>query len=247
MLGPSRRLAGLAMAGVLVLAVGARADIVELANGVRVEGTVTEATAAGLRIKIRDREVWIPQARVRAIIFESAAPVVAPPAAPSSAPAVTDVAPPSRIVPTEVATALSALDRLQAETGQRLPAGEYVAHVERARQDVERALGGVTEQQDVRQALDAALHYHAVAAHAEAVYASRGELASIRLDPTLRDCRPLGEVIARDTGQLRLDPESPGVVGLLVATEGGPALRECAGAKIAEAEALARGPLPPRR
>ena len=171
-----------ALLAMLALVAGpgaARADVIELANGTRVEGTIIEARGSGIVIKVRDRDVWIRQDRVRSLTFASTAP--APPLTPSVAP------PPSspralRPVPPEIAAALSALDRRQAVTARGLTPADYAA----------------------------------------------------RVDETL------GEFIARDAAELTLNPASPTVISLLIATEGGPLLRECASEKIAEA-AVARG------
>jgi hypothetical protein len=56
------------------------------------------------------------------------------------------------------------------------------------------------------------------------------------------ECRPLTEVIAREAGRVRLDPADPAVVGLFTVAEGAPALRTCAGERLAEAERQARTP-----
>ena len=170
-----------ALLAMLALVAGpgaARADVIELANGTRVEGTIIEARGSGIVIKVRDRDVWIRQDRVRSLTFASTAP--APPLTPSVAP------PPSspralRPVPPEIAAALSALDRRQAVTARGLTPADYAA----------------------------------------------------RVDETL------DEFIPRDAAELTLNPASPTVISLLIATEGGPLLRECAGEKIAEA-AVAR-------
>lgn len=245
---------GLVMLGLAALSGRACADTIELMNGVRVEGVVIETRGGGIVVRVQDRNVWIPQDRVRSITFAGAAPAPAPEPAPVAAPtpepaptapppASAPTAPrPPRPIPPEIAAAISAMDRLQAATGKALPPADYGTRIEATRQEVERALGGIPDEEAVRRALAVALQYHALAAQAASVYAARGDLTSIPVEPLLTDCRPLGEFIARDAAQLKLNPASPAVAGLLVATEGGPLLRECAGEKIAEAESLARAP-----
>jgi hypothetical protein len=244
----------LAMLGLVTMSGRASADIIELMNGVRVEGAVIETRGGGVVVRVRDRDVWIPQDRVRSITFGGAAPAPAPepspavpptaeptPSAPPPTPAPSAPRPPRPVSP-EIAAALSAMDRLQAATGKTLPPADYATRIEATRQEVERALGGTADEEAVRGALAAALQYHAIAAQAASVYAARGDFASIPIEPLMTDCRPLGEFIARDAAQLKLNPASPAVAGLLIATEGGPLLRECAGERIAEAESLARAP-----
>jgi hypothetical protein len=94
----------------------------------------------------------------------------------------------------------------------------------------------------VRRAVDAALHYHVFAAQAAAVYDERGDLAAIGREAVATDCEPLRVLIARNAARLGMNGKDAGLVGLFAATEGGPALRECASEKIAEAEARARAP-----
>lgn len=111
--------------------------------------------------------------------------------------------------------------------------------------DATRALGipgEGAERSEVRDAIDAAVRYHAFAARAGFVYEGQGDLAAIGRDPVVGECRPLTELIVRDAKDLGLNPADPAVAGLVTATEGAPALRACAGEQIAEAERRARAP-----
>jgi hypothetical protein len=135
---------------------------------------------------------------------------------------------------------LAALGRLQEATDTGLSPADYTARVEEARREVEPALGDVSDRTELREALGAAVRFHALAALAGTVYAERGDLAAIGRNPVIASCRPLTELVARDAEELRLDPSNPAVVGLLTATEGAPALRTCAGEQIVEAERHAR-------
>jgi hypothetical protein len=243
---------GFAIACVLAAPLAARADVIELMNGVRVVGTVTEATARDIVIKVGESSVRIRQDRVRSITFDdarsagaekpdAATPDAATPnaAKPEVVVSSTPVRAPQPLSP-PIAAALAALDRLQAVTARSLIPAEYAGRVDEVRRTVEEALAQEPDRGDVRAAIVTALRYHEVAALAGATYDERGDLAAIGREPLVAECRPLRELIAQDAARLRLNPDDPTVIGLFVATEGAPSLRTCAGDKIAEAEGLAR-------
>jgi hypothetical protein len=259
--------AGFAIACVLAAPLAARADVIELMNGVRVVGTVTEATARDIVIKVGESSVRIRQDRVRSITFDdarsadaekpdaatpdAAKPDAAKPDAAKPDAAKPDAAKPEVVVSSTpvrapqplsppIAKALAALDRLQAVTARSLIPAEYAGRVDEVRRTVEEALAQEPDRGDVRAAMVTALRYHEVAALAGATYEERGDLAAIGREPLVAECRPLRELIAQDAARLRLNPDDPTVIGLFVATEGAPFLRTCAGDKIAEAEGLAR-------
>ena len=220
----------------------ARADVVELMNGERIAGKVTQATATVVVIQVRERTRRIRQDRVRSITFEPE-PRVAPAKvepAPAPEPATTALVPSPRPLPAPIATALTALDVLQVATADTLEPADYAARVDEARAKIEQALAEAPDAPDFRSAIDAAVDYHAFAVLAETLYAERGDLSAIGRGALAAKCRPLSELISRDAMQLRFNPADPSVVGLFVATEGAAALRTCAGEKIAEAEARAR-------
>jgi hypothetical protein len=139
-----------------------------------------------------------------------------------------------------IGVALAALERLQAATLQALTPADYAAKVEEARREFAPALADSPDQVEILHAVDAALRYHTLAAHAGGVYEARGDLAAIGRDPVAAECRPLAEMITHNAEGLRLNPSDPAVVGLLVATEGAPALRTCAGEQIEAAELRAK-------
>jgi len=238
---------GFAIACVLGAPLAARADVIELMNGVRVVGTVTEATARDIVIKVGESSVRIRQDRVRSITFEDARsagaekPDAAKPdaAKPEVVVSSTPVRAPLPLSP-PIAAALAALDRLQAVTARSLMPAEYAGRVDEVRRTVEEALAQEPDRGDVRAAMVTALRYHEVAALAAATYDERGDLAAIGREPLVAECRPLRELITQDAARLRLNPDNPTVIGLFVATEGASSLRACAGDKIAEAEGLAR-------
>jgi hypothetical protein len=248
---------GFAIACVLGAPLAACADVIELMNGVRVVGTVTEATARDIVIKVGESSVRIRQDRVRSITFDDARsadaekPDAATPDAAKPDAAKPDAAKPEVVVSSTpvrapqplsppIAAALAALDRLQAVTARSLIPAEYAGRVDEVRRTVEEALAQEPDRSDVRAAMVTALRYHEVAALAGATYEERGDLAAIGREPLVAECRPLRELIAQDAARLRLNPDDPTVIGLFVATEGAPFLRTCAGDKIAEAEGLAR-------
>jgi hypothetical protein len=226
-------------------------------NGVRVVGTVTEATARDIVIEVGKSSVRIRQDRVRSITFDvarsadAAKPQAAKPEAdesdavkpeaakPEVVVSSTPVRPPQPLSP-QIAAALAALDRLQAVTARSLIPAEYAGRVDEVRRTVEEALAQEPDRGDVRAAMVTALRYHEVAALAVATYDERGDLAAIGREPLVAECRPLRELITQDATRLRLNPDNPTVIGLFVATEGASSLRACAGDKIAEAEGLAR-------
>ena len=123
-----------------------------------------------------------------------------------------------------------------------LKPADYMARVEGVSREIAPTLSDPADRRDVRDAIDAAVRYHAFAARAGTVYEGQGDLAAIGRDPVVAACRPLTELVARDAEQLGLNPSDPIVVGLVAATEGAPALRACAAEQIAEAERRARTP-----
>lgn len=244
-------IAGLVIACLLGAPRDASADVVELTSGQRIVGTVKEATASGVVIEVRGRELRIRQANVQAITFDGSPPGSVTKAAPVATAAPTAPLPSQRPsppsptalpspLPAQIAAALAALGGLQAATVDVLAPADYAARVEEVRREVERALGDASDQPDVRAAITAAVRYHAFAAFAETVYEARGDLASIGGDPIVAECPSLTELVARDAARLQLNATDPAVVGLFAATEGASSLRACAGEKIAEAERRAR-------
>jgi len=234
------------------------ADVIVLTNGVRVQGTVIEATRTAVVIKVGASEVKIRPDRIRSITFgddesvaaakRDPAPRPAPPSPPSPPSTVTYTTVPSapprppRPLSPEVSAALAVLAKLQAATERALEPADYTARVAEARREIEQALGTTTDDADVRSAISAAVDYHAFAALAETIYERRGDLAEIGRDAVVTECRALSERIVREAETLKLNAANPSLIGLLTATEGAAPLRSCAGDKIAEAESLARAP-----
>ncbi len=220
-------------------------------------GTVTDVAGAEIVIEADGREMRIPQGDVQSIAFEASRP--APPRAGEpivpSAPATPASAPPISVEPaprpsvaspepaaTPLAAALAALDRLQAASAVALAPDEYAARIETVRREVAPALGDATVPAEVLAAIGAAIRYHAFAARMGIASAAGGDLAALGRDPLVAACRPLTELIAREASRVRLDPANPAIVGLFTVADGAPALRTCAGERLAEAERQARAP-----
>ena len=246
----------------------ARADVVSLKNGQRVVGTVTDVAGAEIVIEADGREMRIPQGDVQSIAFEASRPappragepiVPSAPATPASAPPISvepaprpSVAAPEPVAAplasspepaaTPLAAALAALDRLQAASAVALAPDEYAARIETVRREVAPALGDATVPAEVLAAIGAAIRYHAFAARMGIASAAGGDLAALGRDPLVAACRPLTELIAREASRVRLDPANPAIVGLFTVADGAPALRTCAGERLAEAERQARAP-----
>jgi hypothetical protein len=232
------------------------ADVIELMNGVRVVGTVMDATRTAVVVKVGGNEVRIRPDRVRSITFGDQAPVGAanPESVPAPEPARSHQAAvtfttipsapprPPRPLSAQVRTAFAALDKLQTATESALAPADYTARVSEVRREVEQALSTGDDDADVRSAMAAAVDYHALAALAGTIYERRGDLEVIGRDAVVTECRALSEQITREAEQLKLNPSSPALIGLLTATEGATPLRACAGDKIAEAESLAKAP-----
>lgn len=241
---PRGALLGLGLAWLLVGAPATgRADVVELTTGQRIQGTVKEATPAGVVIVVGGREMRIRQERIRSISFEAVRRAPAPAPSPVTVPVAArpPAAPPPPPLPAGVATAVTALGRLQAVTTRPVAPGDYAALVEEVRREVERSLGDApADHADTRRAIGTAIRYHAFAALAGTVYDAKGDLASVGRDPLIAECRQLAELVAGEAARLGLNPIDPVVVGLIAASEGPPALRACASEKITEAETRAR-------
>ena len=243
-----RALAGLAVACALVAPGAGRADVVELTNGQRIEGTITDVADAEIRIEVDGRETRILQADVRSIAFGSAqstppspGPVAAAPPPPASEP----VAPPS-VVPADprlppITAALAGLERLQAATATPLPAEDYAARLDEARRAATPAFGDASVPDEILRPIGAAIRYHAFAALARGLDGAGGEATALAWDPVVADCRPLEQLIGRETSRRGIDPKDPRVIRTLAGVEATLVLRACAGEQIAEAEQRARG------
>lgn len=244
-----RALAGLAVAWTLGVPGAGRADVVELTNGQRIEGTITEVADAEIHIEVDGRETRILQADVRSIAFESAQSTPPSPgpvtAAAPRPPAPEPVAPPS-VAPADprlppIAAALAGLERLQAATATPLPVEDYAARLDEARRAATPAFGDASVPDEILRPIGAAIRYHAFAALTRGLGDAGGAAMALAWDPVVADCRPLEQLIARETSRRGIDPKDPRVIRALARVEATLALRACAGEQIAEAEQHARG------
>lgn len=244
------RLAAVALVSVLLASLPrlAGADVVELTTGERVEGTVKQATPAGVVIDVGGRELRIRQDRILGISFEplpvSLTPAP-PPTFPPPPPVTPQVAapappPPARAISPALKEALTALERLQQATAGPLVLADYVALVDEVKRGVERQLAAAAEGEATKRAVRAALGYHAFAAAAWSVYEARGDLRAVGSAAMVAECPALARTIAENGTRLGFNASDPAFVGLMTAAEGLPALRACAGEKMVEAERGAR-------
>jgi hypothetical protein len=246
--GPAgRAIAALATAWLLGAPCLARADVVELTNGRRIVGRVTDVGDTGVRIETDGGELRIPQADVRSIAFGSApppdppavaAPAPAAPEPPETPPAVAVAEP--RLPPIDAA--LAALERLHAATATPLPPDDYAARVEEVRRAATPAFADASARDEFLRAVGAALRYHAFAALASGVDVARDDLTALGAEPLVAECRALRELVARETRRPSLDPRDPSVAVVFTQGQGALALRTCAGEQIVEARRQAGAP-----
>jgi len=244
-----RTIAGLAIAWLLVVPGTARADVIELTNGQRVEGTITDIGGAEIHVEVDGREMRILQADVRSIAFGPAGSTSAPPGPPSAAAAPPAAAPEPAPVPSvapadprlpPIAAALAGLERLQAATATPLAAADYAARLDEARRAVTPAFGDASVPDEILRPIGTAIRYHAFAALARGLDGGGGDTMALAWDPVVADCRPLGQLVARETSGRGIDPKDPRVVAALARIDATLALRACAGEQLAEAERHAR-------
>ena len=220
--------ASLVSAPPLVSIPAARADVVELRSGERVEGTFKSADDNAVRIEVDGRLVTYPPHEVRAIYFGPAPAKVAPAPVP--------------IV--ERDDAIGALGGLRSVAQRTVTYQEYAPRVNEVKGVVDRYL---QKKEDgapaVKFAIADSFHYYALAETAWKAGLSRGNYASVGADPALLRCAPAQEVIAESKRKSPFIWRAKGAgegatTGMVIATDGLAALWSCASAKLAEAEKL---------
>jgi hypothetical protein len=215
------RAVGVALAAALVMASApARADVVELRSGERIEGKLQQATPAFVAIETNGRIVTYPTDQVLAIRFGTAPPAAAAGAgtdgatAPSRPPAPagpsTPAAPSTPVGPSaragttrspEAREALAALQEFREFLGGGVTYAEYSARLTDVRKKVERVPRGGLAPMDGVPALENALRYYTVARAAwdqsrqnPAGQIDDGTLADLRKEP----CGALRSLNSRD-------------------------------------------------
>jgi hypothetical protein len=162
---------GVALAAVLLVASApARADVVELRSGERIEGKLQQATPAFVAIETNGRIVTYPTDQVLAIRFGTAPPPAAggagtdgaAPASPPPAPAAPSARAGTPRSP-EAREALAALQEFREFLGGGVTYAEYSARLVDVRKKVERVPRGGLAPTDGVPALENALRYYTVA------------------------------------------------------------------------------------
>ena len=201
-----------------ILPAVAQADVVELRNGQKVEGTLASANSRSVTIESGGRMLTFDAREVRAILFGPAPVAAAPvPAGPS----------PAR-------QAVRALRALQAMTASNPPPthGDYVARVGETRSAVDRYLAdpGNPTSASARPAIEEAMALHTLGSAAwTAKLAGRG-FEQVGKEAADIQC-------ARLQAELRTTKQDDWLgKGFLVAGWGMPLIWSCAGEKVTEAE-----------
>lgn len=211
----------------MVLVPVSYADVVELKTGARLEGTLKQATPAGVVIEVGGETITVEPEKVRAIYFESA------PSGPAQ--------------PSARGEAMNALKGLQSVTRGGITYTEYAPQVKAAKSLVDRYLREPPEQgsRAARAAIAEAMQYYVLASAAWNARVARGDYAIAGADPVIEKCPELKRVVdeayaerAKTPAYLKSTPTSA-----LTAYDDGravaanlPIVWACASDKIAEAE-----------
>ena len=241
---------------VLVLAASpARADVVELKDGRRVEGTFRGASPAIVAIEVGGRTTTFPFEEVRALYFGSApAPPPVPPEPAPSGPAPPNTssketpAPVDRAVALEPPThgpdasaALAALQALQAAVVKGPTYRDYTSRVSESRATVETFMQNPAAPDDgLKAVMNAGIRLYALAADAWGVRLRKSGYEALASDPAADLCPALRDKMrgARDQGLLKATPQSQGI-GVAA---GLPQILACAGERVDEAARIMAPP-----
>jgi len=210
------------LASLPALASPAAADVVELRTGERVEGAFRGADDVAVRIEVGGRVVTFKPDQVRAIYYG------APPAPPSPPLAERD----------EAVRALQAL-RSVAQPG--VVYREYAARVSDTQLVVDRYLQREDGAPAIKIAIADSMRLYALAGSAWAASTSRGNYAQVGSDAALVGCEQAQRVIAESKQKKPFIWRSKGAgeaatTGMVIGTEGIPAVWTCAADKLAQAE-----------
>lgn len=211
----------------------ARADVIELRTGERVEGAFKGADAAAVRIEVDGRVLTFRPAEVRAIYYGPA---------PAVAPAVG-----APVVPVaERDAALWALAALRSVARTGVTYQEYAPRLGEARAAVDRYLRAEDGAPAIKGAIAGSLQFYALAGTAWNASRTRGNYAVIGSDGALNECEPAQQVIAESKRKAPYTWRSKGAgdaatTGMVIANEGLGALWACGADKLAAAERLREG------
>lgn len=204
-----------------VLVSFARADVVELASGQRLDGRVEQVTSSAVVMYRYGGVVTLPRDSVRAIYLE---PGVA-------------AAPPFRLA---VQDAVEALRRLADANASSITHAERARRLGEAKAMVDRYVKSPDGPSGVQEPLGAALEFLTLATTALDPALADGDLAAIGRHPALDRCPHLTEAFQWDVPRLRTADRARNR-GLIVSMFGVGALWRCGLERIAEAERLIDG------
>lgn len=211
-------IAAVALSGVTMTATLARADLVELKTGQRVEGTFKQLSLSGVEIEVGGQTITFELAKVRALYFG---------AAPSATPATA--------TPSAGQEALRALRDLRSATASGVTMRDYISRTADTKVKVDRYLQEPEQgDQAAREAVRAAMKY----------YSATGRLWSARVGLVGRSPSQSAIMSAATHMAQFSDCNRPGLKDKMVqwATTGeGTALQEmwaCASERVTEAEKL---------
>lgn len=223
---------------VFLIGAPAFADIVELKDGRRVEGTFRGASSAIVAIDVDGRTQTFEFDEVRALYFGAPPPVPAAPVAPAPAPEARSGAPgPGG----DATAALAALRALQTAVGAGVSYRDYAPGVIEARAAVETFVQNpASGESGLKAMMNAAMSLYALGVEAwnarirKAGYEALGANPAADLCPALRTKM----MTAREQGLLKPTPFSAGI-GVAA---GLPQIWSCAGEKVDEAARLMTAP-----
>jgi hypothetical protein len=217
----------------LTLARCAYADVVELKDGRRMEGTFKGASPAIVAIDVGGRTVTFPFDDVRAVYFgEAVAGKPVPEPARTVEPAAHG---------RDASAALAALQAVQASAAQNATYGDFASRVSESRAVVETFLQNPAAPDDgLKAVMNAGIRLYALGVEAWGVRLRKTGYETLAADPAADLCPALSEKIrgARDQGLLKPTPQSQGI-GVAA---GLPQILTCASERVDDATRMMREP-----
>jgi hypothetical protein len=206
------------------------ADVVELTDGERVEGALTEATPAGVLVEVGGQRIRFEVSKVRAIYF---GPSVRPPAQPET------TAPPLQPAkaPTPAPGVLNLLQSLRSAVGNGIGLREYEAQVNHAVPLVTFYVAGSPAAPGA-EAMQDAMRYYVLAEWAWNNQGTTSRTVWLKKDEVLTRCSDY-QTFAREMQTKGEAYYAERMKNYLAIADGViPVLWSCAADKIAEAEKL---------
>ena len=217
----------------------ASADVVELRGGDRVEGSLKEATAAGVVIEVAGQSIRFEVAKVRAIYFGVAGPPASQDAPPPPAPPLSPLPPPA----SPGAGALQLMQSLRSTVAAGTTLREYETRLNGTAPFVELYLAGLPPA--AAEALRDAIRYYLLAEWAWSNQGIATRTVWLRRDDVLARCPAYQEFASamRAKGEAYYAERTRSYI--VIADAAVPVLWSCASDKITEAETLLPKPAPP--